>query len=102
MERDIIALGAQLDDDQFANELYCACCNVIWVHEDNSTWTCSWRYAGGMVADLRNERKGPISTQSYEDYLDYYCMGKEGVVSDRVLEALATLGWRPERPGEAA
>jgi hypothetical protein len=50
-------------------------------------YSCSWRYAGGLVADLREQG---------EDYLDFYCSGGEGRVASDVREALAKLGWEPE------
>lgn len=93
MERDLAQLGDLVEDDEFANELYRSSCNTSWVHEDGSTWSCSWRYAGGMVADLRNERRGPHSTH-YEDYLEFYCLGGEGTVSDRIAKTLGKLGWK--------
>ena len=62
----------------------------------DETWTCSWRYAGGIVADLCGEG----------DYLDWYCTGirhddgdltinyvGEGMVTDEVQEDLFKLGW---------
>jgi len=72
-------------DDEFATELYAALCNMMWV-KNGITWMCSWRYAGGLVADIRN--KG-------EDYMHFYCSGGEGTVSDRIREHLKKLGWEP-------
>jgi hypothetical protein len=46
----------------------------------------SWRAAGAVVADLVGRG---------ECYLDYYCSGNEGVVSERVCEALGELSWTP-------
>ena len=80
-------------DDGFADELYAAMCNVGWLKTQTGAadatpvpWSCSWRSSGGIVADLRN--KG-------EEYLDFYCLGREGQVSQRVAQALAELGWFP-------
>jgi hypothetical protein len=73
----------RVKDDRFANELYAALCNVDW-YKDDISWACSWRYSGGLVADLRDRG---------EDYLDFYCNGGEGAVSEEVAEALAKLGW---------
>lgn len=69
-----------------ADELYCALCNAVWVHDDGTEWHGSWRYAAGVVADLRDRG---------ECYLDLYCSpsGAEGTISERVAEALAALGW---------
>jgi len=73
-------------DDGFADELYCALCNVDWVHDDGTEWSASWRYAAGVVAELRGRDEG---------YLDFYCSpsGAEGTISGRVGAAMAVLGW---------
>lgn len=47
---------------------------------------CTWRYAGGLVANLRNKN---------EDYLDFYCSGGEGTVAPEIRKALESLGWEP-------
>lgn len=54
----------------------------------DKTFSCSWRYAGGLVADLRD--KG-------ECYMDFYCGGVSCTVAPEVEEALAELGWYPNR-----
>jgi hypothetical protein len=56
-------------------------------------WSCSWRYAGGIIADMRQEG----------DYIDYYCSGirdsyeggyvSETVITDEIREDLFKLGW---------
>lgn len=76
-------------DDVFARELYGALCNMRWRRtcSDAELVSMSWRYAGGVVAHLAC--KGGC-------YLDYYCSGNEGVVSEQVLRALGDLGWIPE------
>lgn len=59
------------------------------------TYGCSWRYAGGLIADLRNMCMG-----TNEDYMDYYCSGSlgensvaEGTVTEEIEEDLNNLGW---------
>jgi hypothetical protein len=59
-------------------------------------WSCSWRYAGGVVADFRD---------CGESYMDWYCSGigektgdyinyvGEGNVADEIRADLALLGW---------
>jgi len=100
MEKDITnnsEINLLVRDDVFAQELYAALCNVSW-YKNGVEWGCSWRYAGGLVADLRNAQKA----QDVEDYMDFYCSGigngntvGEGHVTDRVREALAKLSWIP-------
>lgn len=70
-----------------ATELYRALCNVDW-YKNGIRWSCSWRYAGGIVADLRNVG---------EDYLDFYCSGDEGLVNPTIQETLAKIGWSPNK-----
>lgn len=68
----------------FATLLYGALCNTTWRHKATGTlWSCSWRHAGGVVADLRGEG----------DYLDWYCSTGEGLVDDQVLAEIEALGW---------
>ena len=74
-------------DDNFANDLYAGLCNVTWIHSSGVEWDCSWRYAGGIIADIRG--RGEI-------YLDFYCSGNEGIVTDAVAELMSKLGWAPE------
>ena len=85
------------ESDTYAQNLYAAMCNTdftkndVWpiLHED--TWSCSWRYAGGIIADMRETG----------DYMDWYCSGigrcgdavSEGVVTDEIREDLLKLGW---------
>ena len=61
-------------DDVYAQNLYAAMCNndfqkleVLPVLKDQR-WSCSWRYAGGIVADM----------QQHGDYIDWYCSGIRG------------------------
>lgn len=70
-------------DPDFAQQLYAALCNIRWF-KNGEEYTCSWRYAGGLVAGLEAEGK---------DYMDFYCSGNEGTVSEQVEKALGALGW---------
>jgi hypothetical protein len=61
--------------DSYAQNLYAAMCNrdfqkldIIPILKDQK-WSCSWRYAGGIIADMR--QKG--------DYIDWYCSGMGGL-----------------------
>ena len=63
--------------------------------DDPEPWSCSWRYAGGILAELRFEG----------DYMDWYCSGigydhdsgyvSEGIVTEEIRNDLAQLGWYP-------
>ena len=81
-------------DETFAKNLYASLCNVIW-EKGEETFSSSWRYAGGVVAHLRN-----MSAGLNEDYLDFYCSGSEGTVFPEVAEALSNLGWTPSQYDE--
>jgi len=95
--------------DVYAQNLYAAICNNDFQKLDvmpilkNQTWSASWRHAGGIVADMRQEG----------DYMDWYCSGirnddgydpelniafpngyvPEMVVTDVIREDLKRLGW---------
>ncbi len=95
----------------YAQNLYAAMCNTRFLKMDiipilkEDYWTCSWRYAGGIIADMRQEG----------DYIDWYCSGiasgdepevyepgqdlerkhyvGEGTVTDEIRNDLKRLGW---------
>ena len=85
------------ESDTYAQNLYAAMCNTdftkndIWPILQEDTWHCSWRYAGGIIADMREQG----------DYMDWYCSGiggqigevSEGVVTDEIREDLLRVGW---------
>ena len=94
--------------DDYAQNLYAAMCNNtfqkqdVWLILKDAYWSCTWRSAGGIVADLQD--KGG-------DYMDWYCSGigdglgngdtdgsrnfvSEGTVTDEIAADLALLGWR--------
>jgi len=85
------------ESDTYAQNLYAAICNNDFIKNDvwpilqQETWACSWRYAGGIVADMREQG----------DYIDWYCSGIgaddgmvcESVVTDEIREDLLKLGW---------
>lgn len=100
------------NNDYYAQNLYAALCNNEFQKKDVFTilaeeaWGCSWRHAGGIVADIL--AKG--------DYMDWYCSGmgaafsldqdednnhmtskgyvNEGHVTDEIREDIAKLGWK--------
>ena len=55
----------------YAQNLYAAMCNNdftkndVWPILTEKRWSCSWRHAGGIIADM--QEKG--------DYIDWYCSG---------------------------
>ena len=94
--------------DGYAQNIYAALCNMNWQKLDvlpilkNELCSYSWRYAGGIVADMREEG----------DYIDWYCSGigsglgngdktgtkgyvSEGIVTDEIKEDFKKIGWIP-------
>lgn len=90
--------------DSYAQNVYAALCNNAFQKLElmpvlkDQVWSCSWRSAGGLVADLRCQG----------DYMDWYCsgigfVGEEGYlqmgfvheshITDEVREDLKQLGW---------
>ena len=110
MEYDLLTTDWILEkvrsDDAYAQNLYAAMCNngfiklyVIPILKQEE-WGCSWRYAGGIIADM--QQKG--------DYIDWYCSGirndygddaiespvryvPEGCITDEIRNDLQRLGW---------
>ncbi len=114
MEYDLLTTDWILDkvrnSDVYAQNLYAAMCNNdfqkrdLWPILKEEIWGCSWRYAGGIIADMRQEG----------DYIDWYCSGIRGplvdnevdddnfsskgyvaemVVTDEIRDDLFKLGW---------
>lgn len=93
-----IEIGNKCENQAYAQALYAALCNTTWCRIDTmellkgSGWSCSWRFAGGVVARIRD---------AYEagDYMDFYCSGSndgavpEGVVTDEIAADLRSIGW---------
>ena len=107
------------NDDVYAQHLYASMCNNdftkndVWPILTEKRWSCSWRHAGGIIADM--QEKG--------DYIDWYCSGirdakildddeyqaltkeqqetyiqgkkyvPESCVTDEIREDLLKLGW---------
>lgn len=79
MEYDLLTTEWILDkvraSDAYAQNLYAAMCNreftkrELWPVLKDQRWSCSWRYAGGIIADMRREG----------DYIDWYCSGMGGL-----------------------
>lgn len=79
MEYDLLTTDWILDKvrakEAYAQNLYAAMCNNDFIKRDlwpilkEEKWSCSWRYAGGIIADMRQEG----------DYIDWYCSGMGGL-----------------------
>lgn len=98
--------------ESYAQNLYAALCNNDFQRQEimpilrDQAWGCTWRYAGGIIADMRQQG----------DYIDWYCSGMaggdepgvyqeahdlrrkqyvpEGVITDEVAQDLLKLGWK--------
>jgi hypothetical protein len=72
--------------EEYAQNIYAALCNQDWQRNDvwpllaGQTYSCSWRYAGGIVADMREEG----------DYIDWYCSGIRGGYNEEDLKDLSS------------
>jgi len=96
------------ESDTYAQNLYAAICNndfckrEMWPILKEEYWGASWRSAGGIIADMREEG----------DYIDWYCSGignsengygldgrqangyvPESVVTEEIKDDLYKLGW---------
>ena len=95
--------------ESYAQNLYASMCNMRWCRHDmwpilkEEYWHCTWRYAGGIVADMRQQG----------DYIDWYCSGirdmsldeeenkvwdankfvQEGHITEEIREDMKRLGW---------
>ena len=97
MKSDYIA-NKCISSDVYSQNLYAALCNNRFFYGEEE-WTCSWRHAGGIVADLRNLN---------EDYLDWYCSGmsakngyvSESIITEEIRKDFGELGWtiKPYEP----
>ena len=96
--------------NDYAQNIYAALCNMRWQKLDtfpilkDEYWSCSWRHAGGIVADM--QQKG--------DYIDWYCSGirngfdmggspeegpagyvPEGTITEEIRVDFQKIGWIP-------
>jgi hypothetical protein len=113
MEYDLLTTDWILDkvrtEESYAQNLYAAMCNndfiklevipILRQDPDKDYWSASWRSAGGIVADMREQG----------DYIDWYCSGirgdgegenlnsikyvAEGYITDEIRNDLQRLGW---------
>ena len=97
-------------DVSYAQNLYAALCNNEFQEQDvwqvlaNHRWSCSWRAASAIVADIRG----------HGNYSDWYCSGSfiwkeedghvpqgaelfyvpEGMITEEIQQDLAAIGWQ--------
>jgi hypothetical protein len=117
MEYDLLStewiLAKVRSSEAYSQNLYASMCNNDFQKLDlipilkNQTWSASWRAAGGIIADMRQQG----------DYIDWYCSGiggqnleyegidseekwkkrtgyvPEGFVTDEIRTDLQQLGW---------
>jgi hypothetical protein len=105
--------------DSYAQNLYAALCNndfirnEMWPILKEETWGCSWRYAGGIVADIKqcgdyldwycsgitdmsdvdDEQFSQYSKEEQEEYVQYKQYVAESVVTEEIRNDLLILGW---------
>ena len=89
-------------DSGWAQHLYATLCNNTFVHKNTAKeWSCTWRFAAGIVAELRNKANIPKPTyppnRATEDYLYWYCIGDEGTQFPEIVSELEKLGWETVR-----
>ena len=73
-------------DKVYAQHLYAALCNQkfqkndVWPILTEKKWSCSWRHAGAVISDMREEG----------DYMDWYCSGiqNDDAIDDEVFQNL--------------
>jgi hypothetical protein len=76
------------DSDAYAQNIYAALCNQDWQRNDvwpllkGEVYSCSWRYAGGIVADMCEQG----------DYMDWYCSGIKGELSEEEIASALKQG----------
>ena len=90
----------------YAQNLYAALCNMQWQPIDiwpilkNEVWSCSWRHAGGIIADIRNSLPANPDGSTTEEYIDWYCSGIQPEYKwdsdDAVHDINSTVGYVPE------
>ena len=71
------------ESDDFCTQIWSALANIIWKHKSGEEYSCTFRYAGGMIADIID--KG--------GYMDWYCSGPCETVSDEIKKDMLDLGW---------
>ena len=90
----------------YAQNLYAALCNNEFQRKDvmpilkDERWSCTWRYSGGIIADMLEEGdyidwycSGMGGVAAYDDdEIDHGCVG-EGYITEEITQDLDRLGW---------
>lgn len=80
-----MALLREVDDFDFAGDVYGALCSLGWHNEQTGKqYWGSWKTAGEVVASMRGR---------FESYTDFFLMGNEGMVTAEVRDAFQEIGW---------
>lgn len=98
MEYDLLTTDWILEkvraSESYSQNLYAAMCNNefqkrdLWPILKEERWSCSWRSAGGIVANMRQEG----------DYINWYCSGIAGGDDPNIYELCADLKRRSYVP----
>lgn len=73
------------ENDDVARDMWSALANQDWISENGDTASYSFRAAGDLVSAVRGRG----------NYMDWYCSGPVGIVTDIIREALDKEGWKP-------
>ena len=81
------------NNEIYAQNMYAALCNNEFIKKgDKKRWYCSWRRAGGIIAEIRG---------AHESYMDWYCSGMfitpgyvaESVITSEIGLDLLNINW---------
>lgn len=75
---------------EYSQNLYAALCNNEFI-KNEAKWSCSWRHAGGIVANLNQNG----------DYINWYSSGieakmpfvSEGTITEQIKKDIESFGW---------
>jgi len=68
--------------EDYCKDLYSALCNNEFT-KGSKTCSYTWRTVGGIIANILE--KG--------DYIDWYCSGNEGFITEEIKQDLENMGW---------
>lgn len=76
-----------IKDDSYARDFYAALCNNELFYNGELTDGYTFREAAALIAYVRKNG----------NYIDWYCSGNEGKVTDEVREDLLDMGYTLEK-----